>query len=257
MEEFKSYLTKTNLSPITITNYIRQLSRFNADLHGDERSLIKHIKDNYNMGSQRQNMTVSVLKYRGYYELPVELLRTYLQKAHQESLEIQSERTKNAVYPTMKEMKELLNDYYKNQDYRSFCVMYLLLNYQTRNMDLVATIVSGKNEINDTDNFIYLRGNDSVFIRNSYKTKERYGTKKDIIRNRKFNTAIRNIEVDEVLLHGTNLTYEVRKITGGHSESTIMKMNVLSNNNINSLMKISNNRGTNLNVIHSSYNATT
>jgi len=257
MNDFKKYIEASGLSPITITNYIRQLSRFNADLHGDERSLIKFIKDNYKIGSQRQNMTVSVLKYRGYYELPVELLRTYLQKAHQESLEIQSERTRNIEYPTMKEMVDKMNDYYKNQDYRSFCVMYLLLNYQTRNMDLVATIVSGKNEINDTDNFIYLRGNDCIYIRNSYKTRERYGTKKDIIRNRKFNTAIRNIEVDEVLLHGTNLTYEVRKITGGFTESTIMKLNVLMNNNINSLMKISNNRGTNLNTIHSNYNATT
>ena len=54
MEQFKSYLTKTNLSPITITNYIRQLSKFNADLHGDEKTLIKHIKDIYKIGSQRQ-----------------------------------------------------------------------------------------------------------------------------------------------------------------------------------------------------------
>ena len=135
--------------------------------------------------------------------------------------------------------------------------MYLLLNFQTRNMDLVATIVSDKNNIETDKNYIYLRGNDSVFIRNDYKTKQRYGQKRDTIRNRKFNTAIRNLEVGEVLLHGTNLTYEVRKITGGHSESTIMKMNVLENNNINSLMKISNNRGTNINVIHTSYNATT
>jgi hypothetical protein len=256
MNDFKKYIESSGLSPITITNYIRQLSRFNADLHADERSLIKHIKDNYKIGSQRQNMTVSVLKYRGYYNLPVDILRAYLQKAHQESLEIQSERTKNAVYPSMQEMKDKMKFYYTNENWREFCVMYLLLNFQTRNMDLVATIVSDKNDIETDKNYIYLRGSDSVFIRNSYKTHERYGQKKDTIKNKKFNTAIRNIEVGEVLLHGSNLTYEVRKITGGHTESTIMKMNVLSNNNLNSLMKISNNRGTNINTIHSNYNAT-
>jgi len=256
MEQFKSYLTKTNLSPITITGYIRHLSKFNADLHADERSLIKHVKDNYNMGSQRQNMVVSILKYRSYYELPVDILRTYLRQAHQEALDLQAEKTRNIEYPTMKEMKQKMNDYYKNQDYRSFCVMYLLLTFQTRNMDLVAKIVSDKNEMNDEDNFIYLRGNDCVYVRNSYKTKEKYGTKKDLIRNTKFNTAIRNLEVGEVLLHGSNLTYEVKKITGGHTESTLMKLNVMENNKLNSLMKISNNRGTNLNTIHSNYNAT-
>ena len=256
MEEFKKYIESSGLSPITITNYIRQLSKFNADLHGDERSLIKHITQNYKIGSQRQNMTVSVLKYRGYYNLPVDILRAYLQKAHQETLELQAERTRNIEYPTMREMVDKMNDYYKNRDYRSFCVMYLLLTYQTRNMDLVAKIVSDKNEMNDEENYIYLRGNDCIYVRNSYKTSERYGTKKDIIRNRKFNTAIRNLEVGEVLLHGVNLTYQVKKITGGHTESTLMKMNVLENNKLNSLMKISNNRGTNINTIHSNYNAT-
>jgi hypothetical protein len=256
MEQFKSYLTKTNLSPITINGHLRHLSSYNGNLHDDERSIIKHVKDNYTVGSRRQNMVISILKYRGYYELPVDILRAFLQTVHRETLELQAEKTRNIEYPTMKEMKDKMNDYYENRDYRSFCVMYLLMTYQTRNMDLVATIVSDKNEMNDEDNYIYLRANDCVYIRNSYKTKDRYGTKKDVIKTKKFNTAIRNLEVDQVLLHGSNLTYEVKKLTGGHTESTLMKMNVLENNKLNSLMKISNNRGTNINTIHSNYNAT-
>ena len=256
MEKFKSYLTKTNLSPITITGHLRHLSKYAGNLHDTEKNIIAHVKENYTVGSRRQNMVVSILKYRGFYNLPVDILRTFLQTVHRETLELQAEKTKNAVYPTIKEMKQKLNDYYKNENWREFCVLYLLLNYQTRNADLVAKIISDKGQINDEDNYIYLRGNDSIFIRNSYKTKDRYGTKRDIIRNRKFNTAIRNIEVGEVLLHGSNLTYEVKRCTGGFTESTIMKMNVLSNNNLNSLMKISNNRGTNINTIHGSYNAT-
>ena len=256
MEEFKSYLTKTNLSPITITGHLRHLSSYHGNLHDTEKNIINYVKENYKIGSQRQNMTVSVLKYRGFYNLPVDILRTYLQKAHQEALDLQAEKTRNIEYPSMKEMKDRLNDYYKNQDYRSFCVMYLLLTYQTRNMDLVATIVSDKNEINDTDNFIYLRGNDCIYIRNSYKTKDRYGQKRDTIRNKKFNTAIRKLEVDEVLLHGTNLTYEVKKITGGHTESTLMKLSVKENDKLNNIVKISHNRGTNVQTIHGSYNAT-
>ena len=255
MEEFKKFLAGTNLSPITITGHLRHLSSYNANLHADERDIIKHVKDNYTVGSRRQNMVISVLKYRGYYELPVELLRAFLQTVHRETLELQGEKTRNAVYPSMKDMRDKLDFYYENENWREFCVMYLLLTYQTRNMDLVATIVCDKNEMNNEDNFIYLRGNDSIYVRNSYKTKDRYGTKKDVIKNKKFNTAIRKLEVGEVILHGTNLTYEVKKITG-HNESTLMKMNVLFNDKLNNIVKISRNRGTNVQTIHSSYNAT-
>jgi hypothetical protein len=178
-----------------------------------------------------------------------------LQKAHLETIDLQAERTRNIEYPTMKEMVDKMNDYYKNEDYRSYCVMYILLTFQTRNMDLVLKIVSDKNEMNDTDNFIYLRGNDCVYIRNSYKTKEKYGTKKHLIRSKKFNTAIRKLEVDEVLLHNNYLTYQVKKITG-YTESTLMKLAVSQNDNLNGLMKISNNRGTNINTIYTNYNAT-
>ena len=128
-----------------------------------------------------------------------------------------------------------------------------MLNFQTRNMDLVATVVSNKTEMNADDNYIYLRKNDCIYIRQSYKTKERYGVKKNTITHKKFNFAVRQISE---LLTGTNLTYEIKKITGGYSESTIMKLSVRDNNQLNSLMQISKNRGTNLGTIHSSYNAT-
>lgn len=253
MEEFKSYLIKTNLNPNTINAHIRHLSKYTGDLHDTEKHIIKHVKDNYDIGSQRQSITISILKYRGFYELPVILLREYLLKAHQEALTLQSERTKNLDYPSMESMKDLLDRYYTEMKYKEYCILYLLLNYQTRNMDLVATVVSNKKEMNDTDNYIYLRKNDCIYIRQSYKTKERYGVKTEVIKNKKFNHAVRQITE---LLIGANLSYEVKKITGGYCESTLMKLAVSQNNKLNSLMKISKNRGTNINTIHSSYNAT-
>jgi hypothetical protein len=253
MDEFKSYLIKTNLNPTTIKAHLRHLSLYKADLHDTEKNIIKHIKNNYNLGSQRQTITISILKYRGFYELPVTLLREYLQKAHHQALALQAERTKNLEYPTVKELQEKLNTFFTNQQYKEYCILYLLLNFQTRNMDLVATVVSNKTEINTDDNYIYLRKNDCIYIRQSYKTKERYGIKKNTITHKKFNFAVRQISE---LLTGTNLTYEIKKITGGYSESTIMKLSVRDNNQLNSLMQMSKNRGTNLGTIHSSYNAT-
>lgn len=253
MDQFKSYLMKTNLNPNTINAHIRHLSKYTGKLDTNEKDIIKHIKANYDVGSQRQTITISILKYRGFYELPVPLLREYLQEAHKEALALQAERTRTLDYPSMEAMKDLLERYYTEMNYKEYCILYLLLNYQTRNMDLVATVVSNKKEMNDTDNYIYLRKNDCIYIRQNYKTKERYGVKTEVIKNKKFNHAVR--QVTELLI-GANLTYEIKKITGGYTESTMMKLSVMSNNKLNSLMQISRNRGTSVNTIHSSYNNT-
>lgn len=253
MDQFKSYLIQTNLNPTTIQAHIRHLSNYTGDLHDTEKNIIQYIKDTYDVGSRRQVITISILKYRGFYELPVTLLREYLQTAHQEAIALQSIRTKNLDYPSMETMKDLLERYYTEMKFKEYCILYLLLQYQTRNMDLVATVLSNKKDMNDTDNYIYLRKNDCIYIRQNYKTKERYGVKTEVIKNKKFNHAIRQVSE---LLTGTNLTYEIKKITGGYTESTMMKLSVMNNNKLNSLMKISRNRGTNINTIHSSYNNT-
>lgn len=253
MEQFKEYLLDTSLHHSTVSTHIRNLGKYTNDLHDTEKAIISHVKDTYDKGSPRKGILISILKYRGFYELPVTLLREYLQVAHAEALALQSIRTKELDYPLMDDMLTLLENYYKEKKYKEYCTLYLLLNYQTRNKDLVVRVTNDKKTMNKEDNYIYLRKNDCIYIRQDYKTASTYGVKKETIKNKKFNHAISSLTE---LLSGCNLTYEVKKITGGFTESTMMKLSVMNNNNLNALMQISHNRGTNINTMYASYNNT-
>jgi len=75
----------------------------------------------------------------------------------------------------------MLNGYYRDKQYKKFVILYLLINYNTRNKDLVARVVKDETDLNDDENFLLIRDKDVVYIRNDYKTKSRYGGKRDII----------------------------------------------------------------------------
>jgi len=83
--------------------------------------------------------------------------------------------------PTI-DFKQMLSKYYKDKDYKSFVILFLLLNYNTRNKDLVVKVVNDESDLNEKENFLFIREKDIVYIRNDYKTKGRYGTKRDVIK---------------------------------------------------------------------------
>jgi len=101
----------------------------------------------------------------------------------------------------------MLNTYYRNKDYKSFVILYLLLNYNTRNKDLVLRVVKDEDDINQKENFIFIRDKDVVYIRNDYKTKDKYGGKRDVIVAKKFFNAVQ--ELDSLLIDNGNLDRQV------------------------------------------------
>jgi len=129
----------------------------------------------------------------------------------------------------------MLNGYYRDKNYKSFVILFLLLNYNTRNKDLVLRVVNNESDLNEKENFIFIREKDVVYIRNDYKTKTRYGGKQDVIKIKKFLKAIK--EVDKLLENDNNLDRQVKKITNGINQSTMFKMLVAQNNNLKSIAK--------------------
>ncbi len=148
----------------------------------------------------------------------------------------------------------MLNTYYRDKQYKNFVILYLLLNYNTRNKDLVVRVTNDQADLNPNENFIFIRDKDVIYIRNDYKTKDTYGMKQDIIKSRKFFNAIK--EVDSLLEYNNNLDRQVKAVTKGINQSTMFKMLVAQNNNLKSIAKASKNRGTNMNTIASSYDIT-
>ena len=250
---FKDYLISLNRSNQTINTHMKNMGIGMPIDDFKEDKLMSFIKDEKYTLSKQKALISTASKYRRWKVLPNDALLIELRKLNDALITGQRKRTDAMVVPDIQELNHKMENYYKHEQWLEYVVMYLLLTFNTRNMDLVANITSDKHLLNDTENWLYVRKNDVVYIRNKYKTVKKYGQKKDIIKSKKFHNAVSHI--NHLLVDLNNLTNYVIKITG-YNESTLMKASVCENNNLKGISKISKNRGTSMGTISSSYDAT-
>lgn len=255
MDNFKAYLEQQKLATTTIKNHIRNLSKLDIKLlEGPEKDLVKHIKLSYEVGSPQKTITSSVAKYRGYKELPKTEISELLKKTNNQAFEIQKKNNDEMELPDIKNVKSLMNLYLKQSMWKQYVVMYLLLHLNTRNLDLVAKVTHNIDDVDNDNNWLYVRKSDVVFFRNNYKTKAKFGMKKDIIKSKRVHFAVSQLK--ELLRPEENLYRTVMKITGQISESTMMKLSLCNNNTARGIKKLSKNRGTAVDTIVNNYDCT-
>jgi len=255
MENFKSYLEQQKLATTTIKNHIRNLSKLDIKLlEGSEKDLVKFIKANYEVGSPQKTITNSVAKYRGYKNLSKTEISELLKKTNDEAFQIQKKNNDELELPDIKNVKSLMNLYLKQGMYKQYVVMYLLLHLNTRNLDLVAKVTDNIDDVNNDDNWLYVRKSDVVFFRNNYKTKAKFGMKKDIIKGKRFHFGVSQLK--ELLRPEENLYRTVMKITGQINETTMMKLSLCNNNTAKGIKKLSKNRGTAVETLVNNYDCT-
>ena len=257
--QFELYLESQNLAETTINAHMRNIKKI-AKVGLSQKLMVKKLNE-YPTWGTRLSAANTLSKYLVFKNQPNEEIVAYIHEANQE---IQKEATKRQkdmalddTLPSLKEMKAHMNSLFQIGDYRGFCVMYLFLTYTLRNMDLVATVVKSKKQTNDTENFFILGRKRVIYLRNKYKTADKYGTKSHVITNPKFHTAIKTL--DYLLRENDNVDRVIKKITediGGVTESTIAKIVLRENNSMAGLKKISKNRGTDVTTLISSYNIT-
>ena len=255
---FLTYMRNQCLSEKTIAEHSRNIFKFKkigGDLKWDEQKTVDFIKQHYAEGSSQKSITSTLSKYRHYKGKTTETIRDFLRLTNNEASLLQRQKNEKLKenLPDI-DFKQMLSKYYKDKDYKNFVILYLLTNYNTRNQDLVLRVVKDETELNQNENFIFIRDKDVVYIRNDYKTKERYGTKRNIIKPKKFFNAVQ--EVDSLLIDNGNLDRQVKKVTGGLNQSTLFKMLITKNNNLKSIAKASKARGTNMETIATSYDIT-
>lgn len=162
--------------------------------------------------------------------------------------------------PSYKELIDYNKYLYREKEWKSYLISYLLSTYACRNMDVNVFFITDKKDNNEKDNFILMRKNDCVWIRNDYKTFKSYGVKKITILNKKFFRAC-NIFIedgnDRLLQNSDDLYKKIIKHTyKGLSESDICKIVVSDidlNKNEKRLRDISFSRGTTIEVLLSEY----
>ena len=105
-----------------------------------------------------------------------------------------------AGLPTISEIESHLDLAWNEGRWRDFIILYLIIKYHTRNKDIDVAIVRDiKLAKNDNINFLVAKNTHINFIRNNYKTKDKYGRKSFSIKNRRFMAAVFNYleEVDD------------------------------------------------------------
>jgi hypothetical protein len=171
--------------------------------------------------------------------------------------------------PSLEDYDIYLESLWDKKKYKEYIINYLLRHHYVRNLDLIFDIVSSKSETLDDlcKNYIWLdrRQSRCVYIRNMHKTAKTYGQKTAIITDKRFLSAVKKefkkmdsfpIEEDPALIG-----YRINKMTlpdkkGNRlGESNCLKIIVNHyRDNYQKLKEISLSRGTNLEVLLTSYN---
>jgi hypothetical protein len=260
LDGFRQYLEDQNLNKKTIENHIRNLDNYPKKVGESQRIIINQLNLNQTW-ARRLSRANTLSKYLQFKNLPNDEIVAYIKSANEaiqaESKIRQANMADDKTLPTVRELKNEMNSLYDKGDYRGYCILYLFITYQVRNMDLIAQVVKSKKETNETDNWFIVGRKQVTFIRNKYKTKEQYGTKTHIIKNEKFMTAIKTM--DHLLKESDNIDRVVKKVThefGGINEGTIAKIMLKANNTMNGLRRISRNRGTDMTTLVENYNIT-
>lgn len=170
------------------------------------------------------------------------------------------------------------NKLYRNKEWKGYIIVSLLRLLSARNMDLNIGIISPtrskrKMKEDDKNNYLILRKNDVSVIRGSYKTLEKYGVKKDNIRSRKLQNAIKKYVAEKDMeitndpiwllsetgkkLKDDSIAKAIRKYTykglGEGDYNKIFVSQFVDVKNMKGLKKISDMRGTSLQVLLDSY----
>ncbi len=267
---FDTYISHTNLSENTkktySMNYINYLEQFENGNKMITKELIPAVVE-YIGSLDKSNNTkmmliailINLMNFSGYSTVDIKKIQNNLFETKKKET-VTRKNEKEKVLPSKKVIESFNKKQLKEENYRSYIINYLLLNFNVRNMDLDVEIIFKKKDMNDTDNFLLVRATDVIYIRNNYKTFKNYGKKVFKIRSRPFTRACqRYVENGETTLFKTNsnLTYEVSKYTyEGLSESDYLKIVIDSidfNKDFRKLDMISERRGTSTSVLISEY----
>jgi len=247
MDDYKTYLEEQGLAVTTIKNHIRNLSKYSQSfpLNANQDATLAHLQT-YADGSPRQTMTAAISKYRFFMEYENAKIKASIGAALAKTLELNQATNKAKTLPPLSFFKKRMNQFFKDEKYKEYVVMYLLINLNVRNMDLVVS-----KDASDTNNHFIIEPKHILFVRNSYKTAKKYGTKTNKIVDKKFRIAVENI--DRLLIDDGHITRQVKDIAAGYTEADIMKIAVAAASSIKKLGVISENRGTALETIKASY----
>lgn len=185
------YENDDKLNKQTIKTYINDYKRFRTQMNGRQNIYNLTQKEIIDIVSKSDfnklallNIAIVFLKWKNKEHNRLIKYRTDLQENKAEK---QAEKNMEILEKSGADYHDLMGalNTATGSDYIMF---YLLIKLNTRNNDLIMKLISNKqkNLLNKEDNFMIVSPSKATFIRNDYKTAKSFGSKKDVIRDEKF-----------------------------------------------------------------------
>lgn len=196
---------KPDLSAKTITNY-RNIYKRLRDLFKNEdistlgnSEIIKGIDEYEGTPATKQTLLNVAIVLKQVFDLNVTPLiekRTQLIKdIKNHTVEVTNKELKENL-PTYKQLVTFRDNLFKDGKFTDYVINYLLMT-GVRNKDVNAIITRSDKHLKDDKNYLILNKASVRYIRNDYKTKAKYDTKAETIKDKKLVEALNNLLGDK------------------------------------------------------------
>ena len=207
----------------------------------------------------RLDMLNLIIVIRNVLELSVDKLKEYRSELKQQQKAHQVSKMADAGDKLMSydDFTKALGDAYKKEEWKKYIVNTLMMRYGVRNKDLNLSIVKTKKEMTDGNNYLLLKKDKVVYIRDDYKTHKTYGKKTHEIHDNLFHEAVKKSGVGKLIAEG-QISNGLRKLyINKMGEAKIFKMMIdyyYDKDEPASIKRLATDRGTSLSVVQGFYN---
>ena len=173
-----------------LTNYL------DIPLHETKEDEIIDAVNTLSDNPNTQNSLVAVaLVFRKLFDKPSPLILKKKNELTKEITELRIKRNtdKKETLPSINEIHDRIKELYTTGDLSGFIALWLMVTFNTRNADINLQIVKSLHETkaDKADNYLVIRKDTILFIRNTYKTRRAHGVLRNTITDVLFNKAVK------------------------------------------------------------------
>lgn len=220
---------------------------------------VKQHVSSFDNPNTRLDMLNLIIVIRNELELSIEKLKEYRSELKQQQKAHQVTKMADAgdKLMTYDDFVKALQEAYNKQEFKKYIVNYLIMTYGVRNKDLNLEIVKTKKEMKEGNNYLLLKKDKVVFIRDDYKTHKTYGKKTHEIHDKLFYEAVKKTGLGKLIAE-QQISNGLRKLyINKMGEAKIFKMMIdkyYEDADSASIKRLAADRGTSLSVVQGFYN---
>jgi hypothetical protein len=220
---------------------------------------VKQHVSSFDNPNTRLDMLNLIIVIRNELELSIEKLKEYRKELKQQQKAHQVTKMVDAgdKLMTYDDFVKALQEAYNKQEWKKYIVNYLIMTYGVRNKDLNLEIVKTKKEMKEGNNYLLLKKDKVIFIRDDYKTKSTYGKKTHEIHDKLFYEAVKKTGLGKLIAE-QQISNGLRKLyINKMGEAKIFKMMIdkyYDDADSASIKRLAADRGTSLSVVQGFYN---